>query len=258
MTSRLSTFFKEKRNILSVYLTAGYPELEDTVPLCEMLQNGGADMIEIGFPFSDPLADGPVIQASSEIALRNGMTLEKLFSQIRSIRKSVSIPLVLMGYINPVLQYGMERFVKDAVACGIDGVILPDLPTAEFQEHYAAVFKSSGLDFTFFITPQTSPERMKLIDSATTGFIYAVSSASITGSALTMTSDREKYFSRISAMKFKSPVLIGFGISDTTTFRKACDHAHGAIVGSAFIKGLKEASDKASYVTEFIRTIRGA
>ncbi len=257
MSSRLSAFFETKRDILSVYLTAGYPSLNDTVPLCEMLQTAGADMIEIGFPFSDPLADGPVIQASSEAALKNGMTLSTLFKQIREIRRTVSIPLVLMGYINPVLQYGIERFAADAEACGIDGVILPDLPTVEFNELYAPLFKKHNLHFTFFITPQTSPERMGIIDRATTGFIYAVSSPSITGSPLTMNKEREAYFARITEMKFKSPVLIGFGISDTATFKKACRHAHGAIIGSAFIRSLGSAPDMKAYVTRFISSIRG-
>ena len=241
--NRIDTLFRSRRNILSVYLTAGFPTLHDTVPLCATLQESGVDMIEIGFPFSDPLADGPVIQQSSERALRNGMTVATLFTQLRELRASVSIPVLLMGYVNPVIQYGVERFFADAAAVGVDGLIIPDLPHHVFHTTYRSSCHAHGLHFIPLITQATSPERLRAIDSAATGFIYAVSSHAVTGGALTVDTARTTYFERLAQSALTHPVMLGFGISDKTSFLAACAHVHGAIVGSAYIRALGTAQD---------------
>lgn len=241
------------RKLLSIYFTAGYPKLEDTVEIVQQLEENGVDMVEIGLPFSDPLADGPTIQASSQIALNNGMTTEILFQQLKDIRKTVSIPLIIMGYFNPVLQFGVEKFCKKCAEVGIDGLILPDLPLAEYQEHYAKIFKKYGLINVFLITPQTLEERVRKIDSASDGFIYMVSSASVTGSAEGFGEEQEKYFQRISAMELANPLIVGFGIQDSKTFTQATLHTSGAIIGSAFIKILSEKG--LGGVSKFIATI---
>ncbi|HEY6162480.1 MAG TPA: tryptophan synthase subunit alpha [Bacteroidia bacterium] len=246
-------FTKGKGNILSVYFTAGFPALEDTVPVLEHLVNAGVDMIEIGIPFSDPLADGPVIQQSSERALENGMSLKKLFGQLKDHKSKA--PLLLMGYLNPVLQFGAENFCREAQACGISGVIIPDLPMQEYQEEYKTLFEKYGLVNVFLITPQTSAERIRFIDEHSNGFIYLVSSASTTGVKSGISEEQERYFARVKNMKLKNPLMIGFGISDKKGFEKACAHANGAIIGSAFIKMLNE--DGVKGINAFVKGIRG-
>jgi tryptophan synthase alpha chain len=254
MSNRITSKLKEDKKLLSIYFTAGYPSLNDTVQIIQDLEKNGVDMIEIGLPFSDPLADGPTIQESSTAALKNGMTTEILFNQIKDIRKSVSIPLIIMGYFNPVLQYGVEAFCKKCQEIGIDGLILPDLPLDVYQEDYEATFKKYGLINVFLITPQTSDERIDQIDSASDGFIYMVSSASVTGSKSGFGQEQENYFERISAMNLKNPQIVGFGIKDEETFQQATKTAKGAIIGSAFIKHLT--ANGPNTVAEFVKTIR--
>lgn len=255
--NRINKLFKEKKkNILSVYFTAGFPKLNDTTTIINELINNGTDLIEIGMPFSDPLADGPTIQRSSEIALENGMTIKLLFSQLKNFRNRTStIPLILMGYLNPVLQYGVEKFCKDAAALGMDGVIIPDLPMQEYLDEYKKIFEKYGLKNIFLITPQTSESRIRFIDKHTDGFIYMVSSASTTGAKEGIGKEQENYFKRIKAMKLKNPLMIGFGISDNKTFSKACQYANGAIIGSAFIKAIDNKNDLKGNVRQFVRRI---
>lgn len=256
MENHISKLFKIKENnILSVYFTAGYPNLEDTTEIIKALEKSGADMIEIGIPFSDPVADGPVIQRSSEIALQNGMTLNKLFDQLETIRESVSIPLLLMGYLNPVMQYGIENFCKKCKAIGIDGTIIPDLPLEIYESDYKEIFESNNLSNIFLITPQTPDERIREIDRLSTSFIYIVSSASTTGTKGKVSEAQEAYFSRIRAMKLKSKLLIGFGIADKDSFAKACSYVNGAIIGSAFIKALAEEGILSQRVRTFVERI---
>lgn len=238
--NRIKTVFSSDKKIVSIYFTAGYPQIQDTVPLIHSLVEQGVDMIEIGLPFSDPLADGPVIQESSTKALHNGMSTAVLFDQLKDIRKTVSIPLIIMGYFNPVLQYGVEAFCAQCAEIGIDGLILPDLPLEEYQLHYEAIFKKYDLANIFLITPQTSDERIRTIDDASDAFIYMVSTASVTGSQSGFGTDQEAYFKRIAQMKLKNPLVVGFGIKDQETFQLATQHTSGAIVGSAFIKALTE------------------
>lgn len=226
--------------LLSIYFTAGYPALNDTLKIIQDLEKNGVDMIEIGLPFSDPLADGPTIQESSTAALKNGMTSEVLFDQLKGIRKSVSIPLVIMGYFNPMLQYGVEAFCKKCQEIGIDGLIIPDLPVDVYHEEYQETFEKYGLINVFLITPQTSEERIRFIDKVSKGFIYMVSSASVTGSGKGFGDVQTDYFKRISAMQLSNPQIVGFGIKDSETFDKATKTAKGAIIGSAFIKHLTQ------------------
>tara|TARA_R110002167_G_scaffold59804_12_gene169398 strand:+ start:474 stop:1238 length:765 start_codon:yes stop_codon:yes gene_type:complete len=228
------------KKLLSIYFTAGYPSLNDTVPIIQDLERNGVDMIEIGLPFSDPLADGPTIQQSSTAALKNGMHTALLFEQLKEIRKSVSIPLIIMGYFNPILQFGVEAFCKKCNEIGIDGLILPDLPLDVYQEDYEAIFKQYGLINVFLITPQTSDVRIRQIDNASEGFIYMVSSASVTGSKAGFGSIQTDYFERIAAMNLNNPQIVGFGINNSETFEQATRTAKGAIIGSAFIKYLSE------------------
>ncbi|MFI5123713.1 MAG: tryptophan synthase subunit alpha [Chitinophagales bacterium] len=239
--SRIQELFQRKKNnILNVYCTAGFPALDSTLPVMKALQQSGADMIELGMPYSDPLADGPVIQASSTVALENGMTLVTLFQQLKDFRNSVQLPVLLMGYMNPVLQYGFENFCRDAAATGVDGLILPDLPMYEFEKEYGPLIRKYKLDFVFLVTPETSPERIRKLDELSTGFLYAVSSSSTTGKNKNL-SDQAQYFSRLKSMNLRNPVLIGFGIRDKKSFSEACDYANGAIIGTAFIKTLEDA-----------------
>lgn len=240
--NRLNTLFKEKKGqpILSIYYTAGYPEPDSTLDIAEALEKAGADFLEIGFPYSDPVADGPVIQHSSEVALRNGMTLEVLFKQLQELRKRVSIPVLLMGYVNPVLQYGVERFCAACAAAGVDGIIVPDLPMYEYEELYRDTFEKYNLSNIFLVTPQTSEDRIRKIDGLTTGFIYLLSSSATTGKNLAVSDNTEAYFSRIAQMNLRNPVVIGFGISNRETFERAVHHADGAIIGSAFVRLLSE------------------
>lgn len=254
MHNRINELFSRKSHqILSVYFTAGYPRLEDTVPVIELLEQNGADMVEIGIPFSDPTADGPVIQKSSDTALKNGMSLEVLFRQLEKIRERVSIPLLLMGYINPVLQYGVERFCRQCRETGIDGVILPDLPPAEYQDHFRPFFEENNLHNIFLITPQTSETRLREIDTLGSGFLYMVSSAATTGAGKKAKDFSVDYFSRIDHMGLQNPRLIGFGISDKPTFEKACQYAPGAIIGSAFVKALGQPLPLEQIIREFVR-----
>lgn len=236
--NRINQKLKEDKKLLSIYFSAGYPTLNDTVSIIKDLEKNGVDMIEIGLPFSDPLADGPTIQASSTQALKNGMTTDTLFNQLKDIRKTVSIPLIIMGYFNPMLQYGVEAFCKKCQDIGIDGLIIPDLPVDVYNEQYKTTFEKYGLINVFLITPQTSVERINFIDSISKGFIYMVSSASVTGSSSGFGTEQTDYFKRIADMKLKNPQIVGFGISDNTTFTQATTYAKGAIIGSAFIKHL--------------------
>ena len=254
--NRIQQLFRQKNeNILTVYLTAGYPNLSDTLSLCLALQEAGVDMIEIGMPFSDPLADGPVIQQSSQVALANGMSISKLFEQLKNMRSQLHIPILLMGYYNPVLQYGIERFCADCQRVGIDGLIIPDLPFEQYRRQYAKLFEQHRLSNVFLITPQTTHERIHLIDQASTGFIYMVSSASTTGSKAGISAAQHEYFQRINAMQLQHPRLIGFGISDAQTYQTACAHSQGAIIGSALIKAI-DAAQPAQSAAAFIQSIR--
>ncbi|MCK4855072.1 MAG: tryptophan synthase subunit alpha, partial [Bacteroidales bacterium] len=237
--NRIDRLFQTRNSgILSVYLTAGYPELNDTHKVIRELAQNGVDMIEIGMPFSDPLADGPLLQVCNHQALENGMTLNRLFEQLGSIREKVNIPLLLMGYLNPVLNYGIEKFCRKARDIGMDGVILPDLPVREYTMHYQKHFKENGLHMIFLISPQTSQERIREIDTLGSGFIYMVSSASTTGVKSGFQPEQAKYFERIKTMDLELPQLIGFGISTRETYEQACQYASGAIIGSAFMKSL--------------------
>ena len=235
-------FEKKKENILSVYFTAGYPKLEDTLPTLLSLQTNGVDLVEIGIPFSDPMADGIVIQNSSQIALQNGMSIRKLFDQLTAVRAQVHIPLIMMGYLNPVMQFGFENFCKECSRVGVDGMIIPDLPLSDFLAEYKEIALRYRLEFIFLITPETSEERIRLIDSHTNGFIYMVSSAATTGTQ-TSFDNKTDYFNRINAMNLKNPRLIGFGISNKSTREMVCKYSSGAIIGSAFIKALQETQD---------------
>src|SRR3978361_446807 len=239
--NRLNQLFESKKeNLLSIYFTAGYPELNSTVDIAEALEKSGADFLEIGFPYSDPVADGPTIQHSSERALENGMTLHLLFEQLKDLRKTVTIPILLMGYVNPIVQYGVERFCKKAAEVGVDGVIVPDLPMYEYEAMYSKYFIDSNLSNIFLVTPQTSEERIRKIDELSNSFIYLLSSSSITGGSLNVSTNIEDYYKRIKNMQLKNPAIIGFGISNNINFDKACEYANGAIVGSAFVKLLGE------------------
>jgi tryptophan synthase alpha chain len=260
--SRITELFKRKNEkVLNIYCTAGFPELDSTLKIMKALQDNGADMIELGMPYSDPLADGPVIQHSSTIAIANGMTIAKLFEQLKDLRKSPSLggvgealPVILMGYMNPVLQYGFEKFCKDAAAVGIDGLILPDLPIYEFETEYGVIVKKYGLDFIFLVTPETSEERIKKLDELSSGFLYAVSSSSTTGKDSNL-ADQADYFKKLKTLQLKNPVLIGFGIKDKQSFEAACSHANGAIIGSAFIKALDNRGTVESSVKQFMDAI---
>ncbi len=249
-------FQSKKQNILSVYFTAGYPNLNDTERIIVELEKAGADLIEIGMPFSDPIADGPVIQESSEIALKNGMTIKMLFKQIKNIRKKVSIPLILMGYINPVMQYGIEKFCNDASEIGIDGCILPDLPLEIYLDEYQEVFNKYKIHNIPLIPPQANDERIKKIDNATTGFIYLVSSASTTGTKSAQGDVLEQFTNRIKKLELKNKQLIGFGINDKATFDKVCQYSNGGIIGTAFIKNLSKSGELSENIHQFIHSIK--
>jgi tryptophan synthase alpha chain len=256
MNNRINKLFQEKKGqILSVYFTAGYPNLEDTVPMIQELVKNGVDLIEIGMPFSDPVADGPVIQHSSLIALQNGMSIRKLFDQLKDIRQTVEIPLILMGYINPVLQYGVEAFCKKCHEIGIDGLIIPDLPMNVYLDEFKTIFEANNLHNIFLITPQTSDDRLKVIDEASSGFIYMVSSNATTGAKTSVSDFQKQYFERVNSMSLKNPRLIGFGISNAETFENACQYASGAIIGSAFVKALEGGGSLAVKVSQFIKSI---
>ncbi|MFD1096664.1 tryptophan synthase subunit alpha [Salegentibacter chungangensis] len=253
--NRINKKLQEDKKLLSIYFTAGYPETEDTVSIIQDLEKSGVDFIEIGLPFSDPLADGPTIQKSSTEALKKGMTTAKLFEQLEGIRGSVEIPLIIMGYFNPILQFGVEKFCRKCEELGIDGLIIPDLPVDVYHEEYKEIFEKHGLRNIFLITPQTSEERIRYIDSVSGGFIYMVSTASVTGSTSGFGEETRKYFKRVGDMNLKNPQVVGFGISDKESFDQATEYAKGAIIGSAFIKHLnKNGKEK---ITEFVQTVKG-
>lgn len=239
-------------NVLNVYFTAGYPELNSTVTIIEDLSKCGVDLVELGMPYSDPLADGTTIQQSSEQALKNGLNLKILFEQVTQARMKTDVPIIMMGYYNQLLQYGIERFIKQAVDCGVDGMIIPDLPMNVYEREYKDLFESCGMGISFLITPLTSDERIRQADRLSTAFIYMVSQSSITGSSGDISAEQKTYFERINAMDLSTPRLIGFGIHDKTTYETACQYSHGAIIGSAYIRALT-----ANISTEeFIRKIR--
>ena len=252
--NRINQKLQEDKKLLSIYFTAGYPELDDTVTIIQNLEESGVDMIEIGLPFSDPLADGPTIQASSTQALKNGMTTDVLFKQLKDIRKSVNIPLIIMGYFNPILQYGVEAFCKKCAEIGVDGLIIPDLPVDVYYEAYKTTFEKYGLINVFLITPQTSDKRINFIDSISNGFIYMVSSASVTGSSSGFGDVQTQYFKRIADMNLTNPQIVGFGISDNKTFLQATQFSKGAIIGSAFIKHLTNKG--VNKISSFVKSIR--
>ncbi len=259
--NRLDRLFQQKqKDILNIYFTAGYPNLEDTEPIILQLEKSGADLIEIGMPYSDPLADGPTIQESGQVALKNGMTLDILFRQISDVRKKSDIPLVLMGYFNQVMQYGEARFFDKCAEVGIDGLILPDLPMDVYEQDYQRMISdpdnNRDLRISFLITPQTSEERIRKTDELSTGFVYMVSRAAITGAKSDIEQQQIDYFNRVNDMKLQSPRLIGFGISSHDTFSTACQYANGAIIGSAFIKALAKGEIKDT-VDEFVNMILG-
>ncbi|GAA4281443.1 tryptophan synthase subunit alpha [Gaetbulibacter aestuarii] len=252
--NRIKEKLQEDKKLLSIYFTAGYPDLNDTVSIIQDLEKNGIDMIEIGLPFSDPLADGPTIQNSSTAALKNGMTTEILFNQLKDIRKTVNIPLIIMGYFNPMLQYGVEAFCKKCEEIGIDGLIIPDLPVDVYHDEYQAIFKKYGLINVFLITPQTSDDRIRFIDSVSNGFIYMVSSASVTGNTSGFGDDQKDYFQRIHNMGLNNPQIVGFGISDNKSYTEATQYAKGAIIGSAFIKFLTK--NGVGKIADFVKSIR--
>lgn len=254
--NRINQLFEQQnKNILSIYFTAGHPELNATAELIEILERSGAKMIEIGMPFSDPLADGPVIQQSAQKALANGMNLKILFQQLKDIRKTVQIPLLMMGYLNPVMYYGMENFCRDCQEVGVDGVILPDLPMEEFESEYKTLFEKYNLKFIFLISPQTSEERLRKIDNLSSGFIYMVSSSATTGAKSSISDVQKDYFKRVTAMKLKNPLVVGFGISNKETFGDVCQYANGAIIGSAFVRMLETEKDWKAGTGLFIKNI---
>ncbi|WP_228850752.1 tryptophan synthase subunit alpha [Aegicerativicinus sediminis] len=253
--NRINTVLKADKKLLSIYFTAGFPNLGDTLPILIELQDSGVDLVEIGLPFSDPLADGPTIQASSTQALDNGMTTELLFEQLKNVRSSITIPLLIMGYFNPIMQYGVEKFCEKCSEIGIDGLIIPDLPLDVYINDYKTIFENYNLANVLLITPQTSDGRIKEIDDNSNSFIYMVSSASITGAKDGFGNEQTEYFKRIDCLNLKNPQIVGFGISNEKTFRQATEFSKGAIIGSAFIKML---TDKGiAGISSFISAIRG-
>lgn len=255
--NRIDKLFKKESNgVLSVYFTAGFPNLNDTVPIIKSLEKNGVKLIEIGIPFSDPMADGPVIQSSSSKALKNGMSLKLLFNQLSTVRDSVQIPLVLMGYLNPIMQFGFDNFCAEAKRCGIDGVIIPDLPFQDYLENYKPIAEKHNLHIIMLITPETSDERIRLIDKHTGGFIYMVSTASVTGAKSSFGENNLDYFYRVNAMNLKNPRMIGFGISNKATFDAACSNASGAIIGSKFVSLLQSEGEIDRAVKGLIEAIK--
>jgi tryptophan synthase alpha chain len=256
MNNKLIELFNTKnKNLLNVYCTAGFPKKESTTEVLLALQKSGVDMIEVGMPYSDPIADGPVIQESNMVAIANGMTIELLFKQLKTVKKDVHVPIILMGYLNPVMQYGLEKFCTDAAAAGVAGLILPDLPMYEYEHMYKKYFTQNKLSLIFLITPQTSVERILKADALSSGFLYAVSSNSVTGSTLSNDGQNE-YFNRLTTIKLQNKLMIGFGINSKDTFANACKYAAGAIVGSAYIKALSKTKNIYTTTASFIKTLR--
>lgn len=240
---------------LNIYFTAGIPALEDTSEIMKTIQNSGADMMEIGMPYSDPVADGPVIQEAHELALKNGMTIAKLFSQLKSVKDEIKIPVILMGYINPVLSFGFEKFCEECANSGVSGLIIPDLPPIEFERNYQPILEKYGLNFTFLVTPETSEERIKYLDSLSSGFLYAVSSSSTTGNENKEVKN-EEYLNKLASINLKNPVMIGFGIKNKTDFKQVTEKSQGGIIGTAFVKILLENKDWKEKAEEFIKAIK--
>ena len=240
----IELFSKQEQKVLSIFTTAGFPRLNDTVRVCRALERSGVGMIELGFPFSDPLADGPTIQASSEQALSNGMSLAVLFEQLQELRQHVSIPVLLMGYLNPVLQMGMDKFLGHCAESGVDGLILPDMPLNEYNELYRSSFEAHKISAVFLVTQQTSVERIREIDAASQGFIYVVSTAAVTGNKLNVDAERDAYFQRIRSMNLSNPLVVGFGIRDRESFDKSTAHTDGGIIGSAFVEVLRDTTEE--------------
>lgn len=253
--SRIEQLFSNKhKNLLNIYCTAGYPRLDSIIPVMKALQQNGADMIEVGMPYSDPVADGPVIQQSNMVALGNGMSIPVLFDQLKGFRQNIHLPVILMGYLNPIMQYGIEDFCKQASSLGIDGLIIPDLPIYEYEVQYKAIFKEYSLDFILLITPETGEDRIREIDSQSSGFLYAVSSSSTTGGNNDI-NEQETYFMKLRNMHLNNPILVGFGIKDRDSFLTASRYTHGAIIGSAYIKALENAVDINKATSEFLHSI---
>lgn len=251
----INLFQTKNKNLLNVYCTAGFPKKESTGEVLLALQKSGVDVIEIGMPYSDPIADGPVIQESNMMAIANGMTIELLFKQLKAVKKDIHIPLILMGYLNPVMQYGIEKFCTEAAAAGVAGLILPDMPMYEYEHIFKKHFTQNNLSLIFLITPQTSTERIKKADNLSSGFLYAVSSNSVTGNTLNNDGQNE-YFKKLSSMKLNNPLMIGFGINNKQTFDNACKYASGAIVGSAYIKAISKVKNIETATSAFVKTIR--
>ncbi|OCA76167.1 tryptophan synthase subunit alpha [Chryseobacterium artocarpi] len=241
---------------LNIYFTAGIPQLEDTADIIQLIQDSGADMIEIGMPYSDPVADGPIIQKAHELALHNGMTIEKLFSQLKTVKDKINVPIILMGYINPVLSFGFEKFCRECSESGVSGLILPDLPPIEFEKNYQQILKQYNLNFTFLVTPETSDERIQYLDSLSSGFLYAVSSSSTTGNENTVLKN-ENYLSRLADLPLKNPVMIGFGIKSKEDFENVTEKADGGIIGTAFVNVLLQDKDWKKNAIDFIHSIKG-
>jgi len=256
--NRIQALFQRKQErVFSIFSTAGFPHLDSLPGILKDLQSQGVDMVEIGMPFSDPTADGPVIQHSNEIAIKNGMSLEVLFKQLEGVRDSIQIPLVLMGYLNPVMQFGMEKFLQQCSAVGIDGVIIPDLPPEEFRDVYESLFHQYGISNIFLITPQTTDARILEIDKISDAFIYVVSTYSITGGALSMADFQDKYFSRIKGLGLQNPCMVGFGIRDKATFDFACKYLNGAIIGTAFVNAIENVTEMGTAIRDFTKNITG-
>ena len=258
MNNRIIELFqKKKKEVLTIYFTAGFPKLEDTTRILKALEKAGVDMIEIGIPYSDPLADGPIIQESGSKALENGMTVKLLFEQLKDIRKEVSLPILFMGYFNPMLQYGIEEFCQKSKEIGIDGLIIPDLPFYQYNTFYKKTFEENNLSNVFLVTPQTGNERLKVIDEASNGFIYVVSTNSTTGNNSKKIEDNQAYFERIQQANLKNPTLIGFNIKDSASFLNASTYSNGAIIGSAFIKAIENSTDLEGDIEKFVKNIKG-
>ncbi|MES2891785.1 MAG: tryptophan synthase subunit alpha [Bacteroidota bacterium] len=253
--NRIDELFKRKKhNVLNVYCTAGYPALDSILPVMQSLQDNGADLVEIGMPYSDPLADGPVIQQSNMVALENGMSIHVLFEQLEALRPTIQLPVILMGYMNPILQFGLEEFCEAAAKVGVDGLILPDLPMYEFETEYQPLFEKYDLRFIFLVTPETSEARIRKIDALSSGFLYAVSSSSTTGNNKVI-SDQAGYFKKLQDLELQNPVLVGFGIKDKETFSAACEFSNGAIIGSAYIRALEGTNDLNRSTKEFLNSV---